>query len=258
MPRQRSLTPKMISDFCRVRLGDQLDPDQLGRIADYLTGLLELLAFPPYRGKWIDWGQVAAASGVEADLLLAHRHRLQPLFDALSRTVAIQDRDVCVPAPREPRPSTPKPKATAKQTASEPARRGPRPKTIVELPEPISPDWVDVEDFETALVMHMRRHGDSVRHLYLSLASRGSGPRTLMKWCTGQLLPRTPRSFAVLNSIERRYRLPVDYFRAKLPHKVRAARGVTLPSLPTAERRRMAWHLPDDFLLAQRQSRTRF
>ena len=91
----------------------------------------------------------------------------------------------------------------------------------------------------------MRRHGDSVRHLYLALVSRGEAQdqRTLMKWCTGQLLPRTTRSFVVLNHIEKRYRLPTGYFRAKLPNRGRAITGVTLAALPAAERRRLAWLL---------------
>jgi integrase len=98
--------------------------------------------------------------------------------------------------------------------------------------------------------MHMRRHGDSVRHLYLALESRGEAQdqRTLMKWCTGQLLPRTAHSLVVLNNIERRYKLPMGYFRAKLPHQARGIGGVTLSGIPESERRRLAWHLPDDFL----------
>lgn len=98
--------------------------------------------------------------------------------------------------------------------------------------------------------MHMRRHGDTVRHLYLALASRGEAQdqRTLMKWCTGQLLPRTIRSFVVLNNIEHRYRLAPGYFKSKLNHRARATSGVALAGLPAPERRRVAWHLPDDFL----------
>jgi integrase len=69
-----------------------------------------------------------------------------------------------------------------------------------------------------------------------------------MKWCTGQLLPRTAHSLVVLNNIERRYKLPMGYFRAKLPHQARGIGGVTLSGIPESERRRLAWHLPDDFL----------
>ncbi|WEK04590.1 MAG: hypothetical protein P0Y65_20840 [Candidatus Devosia phytovorans] len=249
MPRQRSLTPRMISDFCRVRLTGPMQTDGVERISAYLTGLLELMAFPPYRGKWIDWAQVAASTGLEAATLVENRQQLQPVFDALSRAVAMQEGDDPVRPPKISKPATvTKPAALPAATAGR-ARRGPRPKAIVEFPEPITIDWVDADDFGTALVMHMRRHGDSVRHLYLALASRGEAQdqRTLMKWCTGQLLPRTVRSLVVLNNIERRYRLPMGYFRAKLPHQARAIRGVTFSGLPAAERRRMAWHLPEDF-----------
>ncbi|MEN2790266.1 hypothetical protein ABC974_11565 [Sphingomonas oligophenolica] len=37
------------------------------------------------------------------------------------------------------------------------------------------------------------------------------------------------------------------YFKAKLPHPGRAARGHKLASIAPSERRRLAWHLPDDF-----------
>src|SRR3546814_17028916 len=53
---------------------------------------------------------------------------------------------------------------------------------------------------------------------------------------------------AILAMIERRYRLPTGYFKAKLGNKSRAASGHTrLSSVSRSERRRLAWHLPDDF-----------
>ena len=143
-----------------------------------------------------------------------------------------------------------KPEEPAGDLARPTSRRGPAPKSIVEFPEPFTTDWADIDDFGAALNMHMRRHGDTVRHLYLALASRGEAQdqRTLMKWCTGQLLPRTIRSFVVLNNIEHRYRLAPGYFKSKLNHRARATSGVALAGLPAPERRRVAWHLPDDFL----------
>ncbi|RJG40361.1 hypothetical protein D3Y55_23905 [Mesorhizobium sp. DCY119] len=54
-------------------------------------------------------------------------------------------------------------------------------------------------------------------------------------------------SFDSLGRIERRYRLPKGYFKAKLPHGARAASGHMLDEIGPAERRRLAWHLPDDF-----------
>ncbi len=53
---------------------------------------------------------------------------------------------------------------------------------------------------------------------------------------------------AILAMIERRYRLPTGYFKSKLGNKSRAASGHTrLSSVSRSERRRLAWHLPDDF-----------
>src|SRR5690606_33599853 len=72
--------------------------------------------------------------------------------------------------------------------------------------------------------------------------------RTLMKWCTGQLVPRSLQSFEALAAIEQRYRLPAGYFKSKIARGARPTWGNTLASLPPSERRRVAWHLPDDFL----------
>jgi len=244
MPKTRSLTPKIITDFCRLRLKGVLDEREVVSVSDYLIELLELMAFPPYRGKWIDWAEVSVTANVDETRLRASRHQLQPIFDALSRNVALEDAAEPVRPPRRG------PRAPESQVEPKRSRRGPAPKPIVEHPEPFTSEWDDLPGFGEALNMHMRRHGDSVRHLYLALVSRGEAQdqRTLMKWCTGQLLPMTARSFIVLNNIERRYRLPMGYFKAKLPHQARAIRGVTLSGLPAAERRRLAWHLPDDFL----------
>jgi len=52
----------------------------------------------------------------------------------------------------------------------------------------------------------------------------------------------------MLTRIERRYQLPAGYFRAKLPNRAHAARGHRkLEDVSPSERRRLAWHLPDDF-----------
>jgi len=239
----------MVQEFCRLRLKGVLDADEVLQVTNYLIGLLELMAFPPYRGRWIDWSEVAVTTGVDGARLKNARHQLQPIFDALSRAVAMEDSVDPVRPPTRQTAGAGK-ASTKANTQRLRSRRGPEPKPIIEFPEPLTTEWEDPADFGSALNLHMRRHGDSVRHLYLALASRGGGQdqRTLMKWCTGQILPMTARSFVVLNNIERRYRLPLGYFKSKLPHQARAIRGVALSGLPAAERRRLAWHLPDDFL----------
>lgn len=193
-----ALTPRMISDFCRLRLVDILEESERSAVCRYLTDLLELLAFPPYRGRWIDWAEVAIAAGIEKERLQGARHRLQPVFDAVSRAVAMQDVAPALRTPPKDIVSADSPavqSGRSRRTESSPAqrKRGPKPKVIVEYPEPLWTEWEEPETLSEALNLHMRRHGDSVRHLFLALDAKGDArdQRTLMKWCTGQLVPRT-------------------------------------------------------------------
>jgi hypothetical protein len=54
-------------------------------------------------------------------------------------------------------------------------------------------------------------------------------------------------SLETLAYIEKRYRLPTGYFRAKLPITDRCTSVGTMPGISRAEQRRLAWHLPVDF-----------
>jgi hypothetical protein len=213
-----ALSPRMISDFCRLRLAKALEESERSAVCRYLTDLLEPLAFPPYRGKWIDWAQVATAAGIETERLHAARHQLQPVFDAVSRAVAMQDvapslrtppKDIfTVGAPRAP--SSRRGPTSSDGDKPTGRKRGPKAKVIIEFPEPLWTEWEEPDTLSDALNLHMKRHGDTVRHLFLALDSSGNAndQRTLMKWCTGQLVPRTVQSLAVLAKVERRYRLP--------------------------------------------------
>lgn len=259
MPKPTSLTPRMISEFCQLRLAKVLDREEREAITRYLVNLVELMVFPPYRGRWIDLTEVAVAAGVDLDQLKTAKTQLQPVFDAVSRSVAMQDA-TAKPAlrnqpklsvRRSPRRST-KPVVESLAATEMPTsrKRGPKPRPILEFPAPLWMEWEEPDAFAEALMLHIRRHGDSVRHLFLALDAIGDAQdqRTLMKWCTGQLLPRTAQSFAVLARIEHRYRLPSGYFKSKLPNGAKATSGHRLEGIPAAERRRLAWHLPDDFL----------
>jgi hypothetical protein len=95
----------------------------------------------------------------------------------------------------------------------------------------------------------MRRHGDTAWHLHRSVVRDGEDfdRKTIVTWCDGSKVPRGVGSFEILRRIERRYRLPDGYFKAKSSHKARAATGFRLHGIPPAEQRRLAWHLPDDF-----------
>lgn len=139
-----------------------------------------------------------------------------------------------------------------------PAKRGRKPKPIVEFPEAVSDVWTDPPAFDEALRLHLSRHLDSVVHLHRALAERGhvTERSTITQWALGKKVPRSVVSMAILSAIEHRYRLPAGYFKSKLPHAARANSGhVKLTGIPAAERRRLAWHLPDDF--DQRPARER-
>lgn len=135
-------------------------------------------------------------------------------------------------------------------SASPKKKRGPKPRPIVELPDPKSTLWADKPAFHEALALHMERHGDTVWHLHRAI----TGPKdrfdrkTIEHWVAGTKAPRAVASLNMLARIENRYRLPVGYFAAKLPHSGRAAKGHTkLGDMTPSERRRIAWHLPGDF-----------
>lgn len=95
----------------------------------------------------------------------------------------------------------------------------------------------------------MDRHGDTAWHLYRAIVREGDDlhRKTIVTWRDGTRSPRSAQSLEILGRIERRYRLPPGYFRAKFPHKARAVTGQRPAGLTPTEHRRLAWHLPDDF-----------
>ncbi len=96
----------------------------------------------------------------------------------------------------------------------------------------------------------MSRHGDTIWHLHRAVTRAGEtlDRTTIREWCAGPKAPRSTTSLRVLERIEHRYRLPVGYFRSKLAHRGRATtRQAGSLLLKSSERRRIAWHLPDDF-----------
>jgi hypothetical protein len=136
-------------------------------------------------------------------------------------------------------------------TCVAPARKRPgrKPAPIVEFPEPLATEWTDPSSFPEAFSLQLARHGDSCWHLHNAIVRRGEkfDRKTFQVWATGQKLPHSITSFEILARVERRYRLPEGYFRAKIANTGRAPFGLVLPKMTIAERRRIAWHLPDDF-----------
>ncbi|MCP8891517.1 hypothetical protein [Sphingomonas faeni] len=129
-----------------------------------------------------------------------------------------------------------------------PKKRGRKPRAIVAFPQPLAVTWVDPPTFPEAFALHLERHGDSCHHLHRAVIASGEpfDRKTFQDWKFGRKLPATLRSFQVLGRVERRYRLPAGYFREKLTAAAKAPRGHRLADISHSERRRMAWHLPDD------------
>lgn len=131
-----------------------------------------------------------------------------------------------------------------------PPRKGPGrpPKPVVEHPAPL---WDPTElppTFAEALDAEMKRHADSAWGLYRAIAAKGVSVdrTTLSAWARGVKEPATPASLAIIDLIEHRYRLPSGHLRSRLS-PARAVSGHRPKGIGPAERRRLAWHLPDDF-----------
>ena len=120
---------------------------------------------------------------------------------------------------------------------------------INDFPEPIWNEWEDPPSFGEALDLQMRRHRDGSHRLCTAIAAAGDtfNWATIRSWRRGQKEPQSVASLEILGRIEARYRLPLGYFRSKLGHLARATTGLSLPGVRASERRRLIWHLPDDY-----------
>lgn len=143
--------------------------------------------------------------------------------------------------------------AAANEKPAKPKQKcppGPKPRKIEKFPKPLAGWNEDPEGFQEALTYQMARHEDTVWHLFRAIYAEYASfdRKTLYDWTTGRKAPRTLDSFEVLAHIEKRYRLPDGYFKSRLPHQSRSAYGHIIDAdITTAERRRLAWHLPDNF-----------
>ncbi len=129
-------------------------------------------------------------------------------------------------------------------------KRGPKPQPINEFPNPLFDHWEEPVSFQAALDLHMRRFGESYYHLHRAVVRLNEllDQKTILSWLKGTKVPRSVQSLEILRRIERRYQLPEGYFKSKLPHQARSASGHELCNdISPAERRRIAWHLADDF-----------
>jgi len=219
--------------------------------------LLERNEYPPYRGSGLDIKAFGDLLGMDPARLTSLRSSLQPIFDAVARTVAErrlrpEPQSRSTPASESGRMRTHRKVAkvqAAPAGAVERKRPGRQPRPVVEFPEPLETTWDEPDSFGEALRLHAARHGETVYHLYNAVVRPEDGVHrsTLIAWGRGTKAPRSVISLEILQRIERRYRLPVGYFAGKMGGSHRAPGDFDLEEIAPAERRRLAWHLPEDF-----------
>ncbi|MBP1886520.1 hypothetical protein [Sinorhizobium mexicanum] len=257
---------RKISEFCDVRIAPFASKRALENIRPYLISLVIYRKTPPLRNGRIDWQAVTEACGIEDEMTAELKKTVRSGLEAIIRWLGKER-----PA-EDDRPVVERPKRKAKAAAGSAkivmtrrrssaamgsvereqtrAKPGVQPKPIEEFPTPLF-DWTEEpEGFQQALIYHMRRHGDSYWHLHRAVVREEDtfDHKTLLSWTAATKVPRSLASFDILSRIERRYRLPDGYFKAKLPHQARSASGHEVGSdIGAAERRRLAWHLPDNF-----------
>jgi len=245
------LSPRMVQDYCRVRLAMAFPPLELEALRTYFLAALAEESVPQAKNGKHDLSFLAAATGIEIETLEERRKAISSLLDALvrgQRRRAPQPTNI-----NRSKPAKTKPKArTRKAPEPRPVKRkksGYAAKPVVEHPDPLFTEYDDPDKFRDALKLQMKRHGDTTWHLCraMDVAGHMLDRHALRKWCHGESAPTTVDSFAILAAIERRYLLPRGYFKTKLPHKSRAAQGNVVSGVSASERRRLAWHLPDDF-----------
>jgi hypothetical protein len=270
---------RMISDFCRKRLAPLLPRNEVEKVRFYMLDMLQACERVPRNNKGYDWSEIALATEIAVENLMPARKTIGHGLDALNREInkiaparKTRRKRGQLPDASAPVRSTPTDSLSTKKirihvprvaltgTAqyqlpnlhSSPApRAGRRPRPVVEFPEPLSAFEDDPDAFHEALAMQMRRHGDTCWRLHGAIVKPGEtfDKTTLASWRRGAKAPRDLISLEILRRIERRYRLPTGYFKAKLPHPGRSPHGHVILHIGPAERRRLAWHLPDDFEL---------
>lgn len=255
---------RKISDFCEVRIAPIASKRVLDSIRPYLIGLVIRRQAPPSVNGRMDWTAIGQACGIEGELTAELKKQLRPCLDAIIRWLrappaaeGIRSTKPCAKshatAPRKLETATrSRPRQIPSDKTPPPSSsvpRGPQPKPISPFPEPLFEATDDPASFHDALIYQMRRFGESYWQLYRAVVRLGEtfDEKTLLSWVRGERVPRSLRSFEILSRIERRYRLGQGYFKAKLPHQSRSLYGHDMDDISAAERRRLAWHLPDDF-----------
>lgn len=269
------LLSRKISDFCRLRVDPVLPPQESARVREFLLSLIARSLTPPRKIRGYDWEEIALRCRLDKECLRIARTAIEPALDAIARNTknpaaspTVQAIPAVEPELRTRRGRPPKqaptkthtgsrrsvPNLSGRVAATDRQKPGTKPRKIEEFPQPLFEEWLDPPAFSEALALHMRRHGDSYWHLHRAVVrdDENFDYSTIRHWLQGSKAPRSVTSMEVLARIEHRYRLPAGYFKAKLPHQTRSASGHILDDIGSAERRRLAWHLPDNFNMRSR------
>lgn len=237
----------MISDFIRLRGPLVLPPRDVEALREHLVGLCHGDGRLPCRGAGLDWRALADDAGIDAEALLAAAHVLRPGLEAMRRELRKR--------PSRPPPTaslSAAPSAARTQQAYRHAVRLAHPACQPPEPQPAgrtADTGAVTELFHAELDRAMRTHGDTAADLRRVLAEAGLPIEysTLRSWRLGLKAPAHADSLDVLGFLEARWDLAPGYFRARLPHPARAVKGQAIGGIGAAERRRLAWHLPDNF-----------
>ncbi len=255
---------RKISRFCEMKVATRTDAKQFRALSQYMIGLIDDRMPPPMLGRHVNWEEISLACGLEQ--ISAELRRVgQYGFDAISRWFAETGRSHKRPSATGKATKT-RSRAKSLSNKSTPdaaktsyrSKTGPKPKPIEEFPEPLFETYDEPVSFQAALQFHIDRFGESYYHLHRAIFRDGDAleATTLLSWLKGTKVPRSVANLEILNRIERRYRLPIGYFKEKLPHQSRAGVGYDVgDDISPAERRRLAWHLPDDFNLLPEEKR---
>lgn len=234
----------MISDFVKLRGPMVLSPRDVEKLRLHLVEVLRRNERLPARGQGLDWRAIAADCGIDAEALARGRDVLRPGLEALRREL----RKAPLVPPRSATLAT-APSASTKSRANAHADALAAPKPLpLPRPEELRP-LNGSESFHVAFDRELAQHRESPSALCRDLAAAGHPVETstIYMWRKGHKAPAYIDSLAVLAFLERRWGLEPGYFRRRLPHPARATKGQAMPGISSAERRRLAWHLPDDF-----------
>ncbi len=168
-----------IDAYCELRLSTAFSSDEAEALKAYKRRLIERRCGPPRTAGRTEWDVVARMTGIDARSLASHHRLIDPGFDAIIRwnrdggktageegaSRKPQGATRANKAPAEKTKPTVKP-APSKTTRPHLASAERRPGVKVEFPEPLFREWDDPADFAAALLLHMRRHGETYWVLY--------------------------------------------------------------------------------------------